>query len=198
MKKTLYDLTKEDWNTLFPIGLVDHNPEWKKRYEMEKNRIVEKVGTATILKIEHFGSSSIPSIKSKPYIDIMIAIPKELLFDEKLIATFGDLGYSHFKVPGREDIEEYSSFGKGYRLDGKKEQIFHIHMCPKDNVMWEQIDFRDYLISNLETAKAYEQLKLELASKFKNDRGAYVLGKTNFIKETLKIIKKEANTPQTS
>ncbi len=189
MPKTLYDLTREEWNTLFPIALVAHDPSWKTSYENEKNRILEKVGEATILRIEHFGSSSIPTIQSKPYIDILIEIPAELLFDEVLIQQFTELGYSHFEVPAREDIEAYSSFGKGYHLDGTKEQIFHIHMCPSTNVMWRQIDFRDYLIATPARAKQYEALKLELAAKFKNDRGAYVLGKTNFVYETLALIK---------
>lgn len=193
MKKSLYDLTKEDWNTLFPIELVDHNPEWKQIYENEKKRIIEKVGSQTILRVEHFGSSSIPNIKSKPYIDLIIEIPQPLLFDENLVAKFTELGYVHFKVPARDSIEAYSSFGKGYNLEGKKEQIFHIHMCLKENAMWKQIDFRDYLIANDERAKQYEDLKLGLASKFKNDRGSYVLGKTDFINETLDIISRKAN-----
>ncbi len=188
MKKTLYDLTKDDWNTLFPVELVDHNPQWKEVYENEKKQIIEKVGGDIILRVEHFGSSSIPKIKSKPYIDLLIEIPKELLFDENLIQKFAELGYSHFKVPARENIKEYSSFGKGYNLNGEKEQIFHIHMCPKDNIMWEQIKFRDYLNSNEKRAKEYESLKLELAAKYRNDRGAYVLGKSEFIKETLKLM----------
>ncbi|WP_299438306.1 GrpB family protein [uncultured Aquimarina sp.] len=196
MKKTLNDLTKEDWNTLFPIELVNHNPEWKNIYENERKRIIEKVGNETILRIEHFGSSSIPSIKSKPYIDLMIEISKEMLFDENLIAKFTELGYSHFVVPARENIEAYSSLGKGYNVDGTKEQIFHIHMCPKDNVMWKQIEFRNFLNSNPERAKQYENLKIELATKFKNDRGSYVLGKTDFINETLDIISRKASAQQ--
>lgn len=189
MKKTLYDLTKDEWNTLFPIELVDHNPNWKYLYQDEKERILNTVGSEKILRIEHFGSSSIPSIKSKPYIDLMIEISKELLFNEELIDQFTQLGYSHFVVPAREKIEAYSSFGKGYNLEGTNEQIFHIHMCPKDNIMWQQIDFRDYLNSNPERAKAYENLKIGLAAKYKNDRGSYVLGKTDFVNETLEIIK---------
>ncbi|MFD2561449.1 GrpB family protein [Aquimarina rubra] len=188
MKKTLFDLTKEEWNTLFPIELTDHNPEWKRIYKIEKERILKNVGATSILRIEHFGSSSIPSIKSKPYIDILIEIPKALLFDKNLISKFTDLGYSHFVVPERDNIEAYSSFGKGYNLEGKKEQIFHLHMCPKDNTMWKQIGFRDYLIGNQERAKMYESLKIQLAKKYKNDRGAYVLGKTKFVYETLELI----------
>ncbi len=44
MKKSLNDLTKDDWNVLYPIELVVHNPEWKNIYEKEKERIVEKSG----------------------------------------------------------------------------------------------------------------------------------------------------------
>lgn len=191
MTKTLYELTKEDWNSLFPIEMVDHNPNWKSVFEMEKEAILSTAGSDAILRVEHFGSSSIPNIKSKPYIDMLIEIPTELLFDEDLIAKFETLGYSYFKVPKRDHILAYMSFGKGYRFDGKKEQIYHIHMCPKDNVMWEQLLFRDYLKENEDRAKAYEELKLELASKFRNDRGAYVLGKNDFIKETLELIKNQ-------
>ncbi|WP_228235027.1 GrpB family protein [Allomuricauda sp. M10] len=188
MKKTLFDLTKDDWNTLFPVELVDHDPNWKSIFEAEKHLIFNANGSDRILRIEHFGSSSIPNIKAKPYIDLLIEIPENLLFDEELIEQFKELGYTHFKVPAREGIDAYMSFGKGYNLDGVKEQIFHIHMCPKTNVMWEQIQFRDYLIQHQDRAKAYEALKMELASKYRNDRGAYVLGKTEFIQQTLKII----------
>jgi len=191
MTKTLYELTKEDWNSLFPIEMVDHNPNWKSVFEKEKEAILSTASSDAILRVEHFGSSSIPNIKSKPYIDMLIEIPTELLFDEDLIAKFETLGYSYFKVPKRDHILAYMSFGKGYRFDGKKEQIYHIHMCPKDNVMWEQLLFRDYLKENEDRAKAYEELKLELASKFRNDRGAYVLGKNDFIKETLELIKNQ-------
>jgi GrpB-like predicted nucleotidyltransferase (UPF0157 family) len=191
MSKTLYDLTKEEWNNLFPIELVDHNPNWKSIFEKEKKVILSNVGSDSILRVEHFGSSSISTIKSKPYIDLLIEIPKELLFNKDLILKFKSLGYTYFKVPERNHVPAYMSFGKGYRFDGKKEQIYHIHMCPKDNVMWEQLLFRDYLNENKERAKQYEILKLELASTFRNDRGAYVLGKDKFIKETMDLIKKK-------
>jgi len=189
MKKSLYELTKDDWNTLFPIELVEHNPNWKKIYEEEKQNILSSVGKEVILRIEHFGSSSIPKIKSKPYIDILIEIPKELLFNESVIKSFEGFGYSYFKVPERDNINAYMSFGKGYNLEGKKEQIFHIHMCPKENMMWNQIAFRDYLNSNDERARQYEELKIKLSTQYKNDRGAYMLGKTDFINRNIRIDK---------
>lgn len=194
MKKSLYDLTKEDWNTLFPIALVDHNPDWKHIYKKEAKRIIDHVRTDVLLQIEHFGSTSIPAIKAKPYIDILIEVPEKLLFDDALIKSFEELGYTYFKVPEREGIDAYMSFGKGYNLQGKKEQIFHIHMCPKDNYMWQQVDFRDYLNATIDRAKAYEDLKIAAAAKFKNDRGGYVLSKTDFVNETLEIIQNKSST----
>ncbi len=191
MKKSVYDLTKEDWNTLFPVTLFDHNPDWKTIYKEEEKRIVDSIGEDIILQIEHFGSTSIPAIKAKPYIDIIIALSEEDLFSQHLIEKFEALGYFYFKVPKREGIAGYMSFGKGYNLEGEKEQIFHIHASTKDNYMWQQVDFRDYLNENLERAKAYEALKITSASKFKNDRGSYVLSKTDFINETLAIIYNE-------
>ena len=187
MKKTLYDLTRDDWNTLFPIELSEHNVNWKSIFEAEKNRILENIDHSFFNRIEHFGSTSIPNIKAKNYIDLFIEIPKEFLFNKELIESFEKLGYSFFEVPAREDIEAYMSFAKGYNFEGKEEQIFHIHMCPKENVMCNQLNFRDYLIENPTKAKEYEQLKIELASKYRNDRGAYVLGKTDFVKETLNL-----------
>jgi GrpB-like predicted nucleotidyltransferase (UPF0157 family) len=191
MKKTVYDLTKEDWNTLFPIELSEHDHKWKGLFLTEKKRILESIDNSYLSKIEHFGSTSIPNIKAKNYIDLFIETPKEFLFDIGLIESFKELGYVYFEVPAREDIEAYMSFGKGYNLDGKKEQIFHIHMCTKENIMCKQLKFRDYLIDNPERAKAYESLKIELATKYKNDRGSYVLSKTDFVKETLTLIEQQ-------
>lgn len=188
MKKSLYDLAKEDWNALFPVELVDHNPKWKHLFEKEKERILRRADRNDILRIEHFGSTAIPGIKAKPYIDLIVEIPEKLLFDQKIINSFEDLGYTYFKVPKREGIEAYMSFGKGYNLDGTKEQVYHIHMCPENNYMWKQLKFRDYLIANPDKAKAYEKLKIDAALRHKNDRGKYVLSKTTFIDEILDLI----------
>lgn len=124
---------------LYPVELVDHDPEWKNLFEIEKYLIIERIDQGLLKRIEHFGSTSIPGIKAKPYIDILIEIEQDMLFNENLIAQFKSIGYQHWKVPERDGIDAYMSFGKGYYNDGTKAQIIHIHMCPKDNFMWTQI-----------------------------------------------------------
>ncbi|MBR4005343.1 MAG: GrpB family protein, partial [Treponema sp.] len=48
-----------------------------------------------------------------------------------------------------------------------------------DSDAWHNyINFRDYLNTHKEEARRYEELKLELCSKFPNDRESYVTGKS--------------------
>lgn len=192
MKESLDELTKEDWDTLFPIELVPHDPSWTEVFKAERQNIIEKLGDQTVLRIEHFGSTSIPNISAKSYIDIIIEIPKGLLFDEEVIKKLSTLGYHYFRQTG--NVADYMIFVKGYNLNGEKEQVYHIHMCSKENEMWDQISFRDYLIANPERAKAYDQLKLKLASRYRNDRSGYRIAKSDFINETLKMAKRRPAT----
>ena len=46
---------------------------------------------------------------------------------------------------------------------------------------WDQLLFRDYLIQHSDVARQYERAKMDLASKFVNDRVSYTNGKTEFI-----------------
>ncbi|WP_296623131.1 GrpB family protein [Marivirga sp.] len=187
MERELKDLTKQEWDTLFPIELYNHDSNWKQIFGNEKDKIVEKIGDR-ILRIEHVGSTAIPNIKAKSYIDISIEILKEDLFNEDIIESLENLNYSFFRQTGKE--VDYMVFVKGYNLNGEKEQIFHIHMCPPGHELLKQINFRDYLITHPGRAKQYEELKTELAIKYKNDRVGYRVAKDDFISDTLGLAKK--------
>ena len=50
--------------------------------------------------------------------------------------------------------------------------------------------FRDYLINNPDELKAYENLKKELAIKFKDDRKSYTASKNEFITDIINKAKK--------
>ena len=188
MSKKLNELTKQEWDTLFPIELVDHNPEWKLIFEEEKQQINQKIGNR-IIGIEHVGSTSIPNIKSKSYIDISIIISEIDLFNEEIIQALQRLDYHFFRQNGKG--QDYMVFVKGYNLNGEKEQVFHIHMHPPGHEMASQVIFRNYLIANPDRAREYEQLKCELAVKYKNDRVGYRLAKNDFIVETMQMVKEE-------
>lgn len=190
MKNSLKALTKKDWDNLFPVELVEHRPEWEQTFQTEKLKILQSTDNRFLRRIEHFGSSSIPLIKSKPYIDILIEVPREFLFNKKFILEMEKIGYTCLTEPNEKDDKHYMILIKGYHPDGTNDQIFHIHACPEGHEMLKQIEFRDYLIANPARAKEYEALKIQLASKYKYDRSGYRLAKTEFITETLKRIER--------
>ena len=57
--------------------------------------------------------------------------------------------------------------------------------------MLNQIAFRNYLRVNTKRAKEYEQLKIDLATKYRNDRVGYRVAKDNFVSETMDMVQQE-------
>lgn len=82
-------------------------------------------------------------------------------------------------------------FNKGYTADGYADRVFHIHLhLPGDN---DEILFRDYLRAHPDIAKEYEDIKLGLLPKFRNNRDSYTAAKTQFIQRVLSLARDEDN-----
>ena len=97
--------------------------------------------------------------------------------DQKIIDIFGSLGYQYIK---REDNPPpHMMFVKGYTIRGFEGQTCHIHVRYKGD--WDELYFRDYLIRHPHIAKEYEELKLDLSARYRNNREAYTNAKTPFI-----------------
>lgn len=184
MGKRLEDLTKQEWDTLFPIELEAHHPNWKLLFDTEKQRIIDALGDR-IVGVEHVGSTSIPGICAKPYIDICIEISSDDLFDEALIDALCRLDYHYFRQSGHSS--DYMIFVKGYDVNGPKDEIYHIHMCPTGHEMLLQIVFRDYLRKHPDCALEYEQLKKHLAITYKHDCVGYRVAKSDFIAKIISL-----------
>ena len=62
----------------------------------------------------------------------------------------------------------------------------HIHAVPWNGQAWQDyILFRDYLISHLEKAEAYDALKMNLAKRYGNSRKEYTASKAAFIQTVI-------------
>jgi len=180
MVKDLNELSLEELGQLFPIEIVPYNPLWHDLFLAEKAEI-ERIISPFSLKIEHFGSTAIPNMASKPTIDILVAIPHRKEIKPVIIEKMKTNGY-HYTL--RNDCPPpYLMFMKGYTPTGFEGQCYHIHMAPQSHAgLWDRIHFRDYLISHPKEAKEYEALKLGLALKYRNDREGYTDGKSDFVK----------------
>jgi GrpB-like predicted nucleotidyltransferase (UPF0157 family) len=137
------------------------------------------------LKVEHFGSTSLPGLAAKPILDIMVGVSRR---DDwpKLIKPIEMAGYLHWTSNPKPD-ELF--FVKGMPPFGKK-RTHHLHVYELYGERWtRELAFRDYLIAHPQEAKNYEALKKNLLIRYPFDREAYTEGKTPYIESVIKKMK---------
>lgn len=182
MTNDLNNLSTQDLGQLFPVFIVEYNPEWKNIFILEKQNIQGAIGIGNIKRLEHIGSTAVPGLCAKPTIDILIEIIDDTNID-LLIKNLNNIQYQY--IPKPENPPPHLMMAKGYSKAGITGQTFHIHLRYAGN--WDEIVFRDLLIKNPETAFKYGKLKRKLSEKYKNDREKYTESKSDFIKLALKM-----------
>lgn len=153
------------------VALVDHNTAWSRAFTIEAARISSVLGEHQI-GIEHIGSTSIPAIRAKPILDIMVGIAD---FDQgpALEPLLANIGYDFARDAG---VPNDHIFGKGV------DRTHLVHVVEYDGAVWNHnLRFRDRLRADPELARAYDALKGQLATQFSNDRAAYTKAKKDFI-----------------
>lgn len=181
MSKNLNEMTAEEIAKAFPVELSPYDNEWPKMFEAEKERIVKTLGS-DLIRIEHFGSTSVQGIIAKNTIDILAEfIPDETRMS-CIIERMKTLEYDYM---WQEDGEPpYGFFAKGFSGSGIKNQTYFIHTAAADHKLWDRLYFRDYLREYPAVAAEYEALKIQLAEKFKYNRVGYRIAKTDFVVAT--------------
>ena len=165
------------------IEVVDYDPNWIVFYERETDGL-RQVFRGALIKTHHVGSTSVPGIRAKPTIDILIEVEAGTdipAFDPLMEA----LGYIcrgeclDATVPGTPGRFYY------VRKDGVV-HLVHVHVCETGHLDIEKLlSFRDYLRSHPELATRYGNLKMKLAGKFAYDNVGYMLAKDAFVNHAL-------------
>lgn len=186
MAKSLENMTNEELWKLFPIIISQPDPAWKKGYLVEKAVIEKNIGIDNIVRISHIGSTSAPNLPAKPTIDILLEI-KEDTDLHRLIKAIKELDYLYSPQPNNP--APHMMFMKGYTPEGFKGQAYHLHVRYGGD--WDELYFRDYLISHPNVTAEYGRLKLELQRKYEFDRDGYTAAKTNFIRRITKLAREE-------
>lgn len=161
-----------NYNENEAFELSDYNPAWVTNFQAESDLLEAALGEQ-VVEIKHVGSTSIPGLRAKPIIDILVAVEEFAPLDDYTV-RLEPLGYQHH---AHDAEDERLFFWKG------TPRTHHLHIV--EFMTWEHqrhIVFRDYLRAHPEIAEWYEQVKRELSDIFKNNRPAYTKGKTAFIK----------------
>lgn len=172
------------------VELEPYNPVWPNWFAEEREHLYSCLPQGMVGRIEHFGSTAVPSLIAKPIVDMLVEVWNLAETRERIAPILEAQCYDYFWRPtwGDDSPPFYAWFIKR-NASGKR--THHIHMVEPHFEHWDRLLFRDYLISHPETAAEYGRLKLDLSTQFPNDRIAYTNGKTNFITRITEFAKRE-------
>ncbi|WP_369692291.1 GrpB family protein [Cytobacillus solani] len=148
---------------------------WNNEYKKEELSIKTFLQEELVNSF-HIGSTSVPGLKAKPIIDILLVV-KDISELDTYSEQFENLGY---EVMGEFGIE-----GRKYFRKGGDNRTHQIHAFQYDNIqeIERHLSFRDYLRQNPEISKEYGELKSKLAEKYPTDIDGYGDGKNDFVKK---------------
>lgn len=153
----------------------EYDPRYPALYEGEAASLSRILGES-LLSIHHIGSTAVPGLKSKPIIDIMVAVRSLADVDGKK-GEFEEIGY--------ECLGEFGIKGRRYLRKGGDERTHQVHIFEggdKGNLM-RHLAVRDYLIAHEDVRGEYGRLKEALALRFPYDIESYCDGKEAFVRK---------------
>ena len=157
------------------IEIVEYDPEWPERYEREAARVHDVLG-ATVVRLEHAGSTSVPTLPAKPIIDMVLEVPDSA--DESSYVP--DLQAAGYVLVIREP--EWFE----HRVFKGPETNINLHVfsagCEETDRM---LLFRDWLRANEADRERYAAAKRELAARDWKYVQQYADSKTEIVSEIM-------------
>ena len=160
------------------VRVVPHEPAWKEAFEAEAAALRSVLGDEAVA-IHHIGSTSVPNLHAKRTVDVLV--------EAREIGNLDDLE-TELDEGGYEAWGEYGIHGRRFfTRDRGPERLCNVHVFEAGSPGVERhLAFRDYLTRHPETARAYGDLKGDLAERFPADMEAYMNGKDAFVKKVEK------------
>ena len=171
------------------IAVTSYNEDWPKRFreirDCLRSELAEKLGA---FKVEHFGSTAVPGLVSRPVLDICVVVP-EASDMPSLIAGLEGLGYIHEADKGRLGLETFRRRGPDVPFLEHKRDFAPHHLYASvlgASELGQCLAFRDHLNQDADARAMYAKLKIDLAPHA--DAEAYLLAKTELIASILSSI----------
>lgn len=163
----MYGMDKSD------LRLMPHDVSWEDDFTTESERIKSAVADSSV-RIEHIGSTSIPTVYAKPILDIAILCGEDGL--ESVTKALRGLGYEY------RGLFDEKTDGHFYAvLDKDDIRLCQAHIYTQINDDWNlKLKFRDRLREDAELAREYNNYKLALAKTAAN-KSEYAAIKSKWI-----------------
>jgi GrpB-like predicted nucleotidyltransferase (UPF0157 family) len=159
--------------------LVDHDPRWPALFERLRETLTAAL-SGRILHVHHVGSTSVPGLRAKPIMDVLVGVP-DLEASLACVPTLAELGF----VYGADDELPDRHYFRGSR-GGLR--THHLSLAePRSTHYRDTLAFRDALRGSRELAREYERLKEELVARHRPG-DLFHLGKTEFVARVLREV----------
>lgn len=170
------------------MEIVDYDPRWPALAAESISELTDALPGAFI-RIEHFGSTSVPGLAAKPVIDLMAGVADLDEIADRLREELPPLGYTQLDVGMRGRL----FFPKDQ--DGRR--THHLHVVPADTIPTRnEILLRDYLRRRAQDAARYGALKRAIAAELGDaDSLAYTRRKTDLVQELVDAARAERGLP---
>lgn len=156
------------------VNVCPYTDEWVLMF-MEESDKLKQILEKEILAIHHIGSTSVPGLKAKPIIDILVVV-KDINAVDAYDQEMRSIGY---EPKGENGIP-----GRRYFQKGGDNRTHHLHIYKdKSEQIERHLAFRDYLRISPDVSKRYGELKEKLALDFPYDIESYINGKDQFVRE---------------
>ncbi len=154
------------------VSLVKHSNDWKKLFVKEEV-VLKLIISENYVASYHIGSTAILGIRAKPVIDLLFEVKSIIEIDQKN-DYFQSIGY---EVKGEHGIRRRRFFQKGI-----EQRTHHLHIYEAgDSEIERHRIFVEFMNAHQNKSTAYERLKIELSSKYKDDSINYSRAKSDFI-----------------
>jgi GrpB-like predicted nucleotidyltransferase (UPF0157 family) len=167
-----------------PIEILDYNPKWPDRFEVEASNIRSALG-GSALQVEHVGSTSVLGLIAKPIIDIVLVVVDSTQ-ENQYATALEAAGYKlRVREPGWHEHRMFTSLTEDINV-----HVFS-RGCPEVDRM---LQFRDWLRTSEADRELYAQTKRALARQQWKYTQNYADAKTAVVEE---IMSRARRAPKT-
>src|SRR5688572_32945739 len=81
------------------IVIVPYDPRWPALFRQEKDSLLSCLPKDLIRRIEHFGSTAVPGLASKPIVDMLVEVTELQAVKDRIAPILESQGYDYFWRP---------------------------------------------------------------------------------------------------
>ena len=158
------------------FDVVRYDPTWPQTFDRMRSDLAEALRNASVVGIEHVGSTAVPGLAAKPVIDIDVVVRKADL--NAAIHALEAAGYHHegdLGIPERHALRAPDEVPRR-----------HVYVVVEGSLaLRNHLGVRDVLRSNSELRARYGALKLRLSERDFDSVDGYAAAKSELLQEIL-------------